>query len=72
MKALFAVTCSGPNCDRSALQEPGAPGPADWLDVSVWRGGSADGIGYFCSLECLKDAMAELIGVHGAEFPRSG
>jgi hypothetical protein len=50
---------------------PFAVTPADWLDVSVWRGGSADGFGYFCSLECLSGAMEGLIITHGAEFPRS-
>jgi hypothetical protein len=68
----FAVTCSGPSCERSALQEPGTPGPTDWLDLSIWRGRSADGIGYFCSLECLSDAMSELTDTYGADWPRAG
>jgi hypothetical protein len=54
----FDVECDGPSCTATAHVNEGAPGPTDWLDLSMWRGSSADSVGYFCSKACLAEWVA--------------
>jgi hypothetical protein len=54
----LVIKCDGPTCEQVTVMELGAPGPEDWIDVSVWRGDRAEGLGYFCSEDCLKQWAA--------------
>lgn len=63
------ATC--PTCERTGLLDPGAPGPQGWLDLQVWDGRSATGVGWFCSVECLDEAMPSIIENYSAEISRT-
>jgi hypothetical protein len=49
----------------------GAPGPQGWLDLQVWNGSGASGVGWFCSVECLDEAMPSIIESYAAEIGRT-
>jgi hypothetical protein len=47
------------------LWSQGRQVPSGWLDLSIWRGNDAEGIGYFCSVECLEAATPHTVEWYG-------
>ena len=66
----LVVACDGPRCNRATPMESGTPAPEAWLYLDAWRDGGAHGIGYFCSVACLEDAMPNIVSDYGERFPR--